>query len=147
VSVLSESGHGGTVPVRGFVRRGVAIALLGASALAATGRFQGAISLTLGAAVSIVGALWLADLVARLRAFPGAPADGFDWKFAFGSVLRYALAGLALFWAVTSMPAEVPWLLAGVTVPVLAAMADGFRDVGERETEPRAGGRDDVKGD
>jgi hypothetical protein len=146
VSAPSESVRDAGVPIRGFLRRAVAIALLSGSALAATGRFRGALALTLGAAVSIVGALWLADLVARFRAFPGATADGFDWRFAFGSVLRYALAGAALFWTVTSMPAEVPWLLAGVTVPVLAAMADGFRGAGGREAEPRAGSRDDVNG-
>jgi len=146
VSAAIEPVRDGGTPVRGFLRRAVAIALLGGSALAATGRFRGALVLTLGAAVAIVGALWLADLVARFGALPGATADRFDWKFAFGSVLRYALAGVALFWTVTSMPAEVPWLAAGVTVPVLAAMVDGFRSAAGRETEPRAGTRDDVNG-
>ena len=146
MSASPEPGPDAGVPARGFLRRGVAIALLGGLALAATGRFRGALALTLGAAVSIVGALWLADLVSRFRAYPGGSADGFDWKFAFGSVLRYALAGVALFWTVTSMPDEVPWLLAGVTVPVLAAMADGFRGAGGRETEPRGRARDDVNG-
>jgi hypothetical protein len=133
-------------PPRAFLGRGIAIALLGGSALAATGRFRGALALTIGGAVGIVGALWLADLVARFGALPGASTDGFDWKFGFGSVLRYALAGVALFWTVTSMPAEVPWLLAGVTVPVLAAAGGAFRGAGRRDAEPRAGTRDDVNG-
>lgn len=120
-------------PARGgrLARRAAVLALVGAAGLSLAGRFRGALALTLGAAVSIVGALWLADLAGRLRPSPGRSAAGFDWKFAVKSVLRYALAGVALFWGVTSFPAEVPWLLAGVSVTVVAAAADGFRSGGD----------------
>jgi len=102
-------------------------AALGATALAAMGRFRPALALTLGAAVAIVSALWLSDVVSRLAALRGRANVGsvrFDWKLGLKAALRYAVMGVLLFAAIRVVPAEVPWLLAGASAVVLAVAAE-----------------------
>jgi ATP synthase I chain len=112
-----------------FFRLATILGLLGASALAALGRFHAAAALTLGAAVAIVSALWLSDLVGRFKApAPGAPAR-FDWKFGLKAVLRYAFVGLALWGASRMLPADVPWVVVGLSTVVAAVVIDGLRDL------------------
>jgi hypothetical protein len=93
-----------------------------ACGLGATGRFRGAIALTLGAAVAIVGALWLADLVHHFGALEPSAAPGFGWKFAAKGLIRYGVAGLLVWGAVKLFPEEIAWLLLGTSVAVLAAV-------------------------
>lgn len=124
-----------------IVRLAAALALLGATGLGAAGLFRAALALTLGAAVAIVAALWLSDLVGRLSApRPGAPAR-IDWKFGLKTVLRYALGGLVVWGAVRGMPDEVPWLLGGLSVVVAAFVVEGLREF-RREARSR---RNDLK--
>jgi hypothetical protein len=114
-------------PSRRLFRLAGALGLLGALGLGALGLFRPALALTLGAAVAIVSALWLSDLVGRLTPPErGAPAR-LDWKFGLKTVLRYAFVGLALWGAVKALPAEVPWVLAGLSTIVLAVIVDGVR--------------------
>jgi len=111
----------------GLFRRTVAIAALAALFLAALGRFRAALALTLGAAVAIVSVRWLSDLVGRLQASaPGATAR-FDWKLGLKAVSRYAVAGVVLYMAVRNLPDEIPWLLAGCSVAVVAVVIDEVR--------------------
>ncbi len=113
----------GLLPDRNsFVRRAVVLGLLFASGLGATGHFRAAVALTLGAAVAIVGALWLSDLVGRFGALQAPAGPGFNWKFAATGLLRYGFAGLILWGAVKTFPEEIPWLLLGTSVAVLAAL-------------------------
>ncbi len=114
------------------------IGLLGAAALAAMGRFRSAFALTLGTSVAIVSALWLAGLVERFAAPLRGPADRIDWKFGLKAALRYAVVGLLLFGAVRLVPAEVPWLLAGVSTIVAALVAEeiGGARRGRGRSEP-----------
>jgi hypothetical protein len=85
--------------------------------------------LTLGAAVAIVSALWLSDLVGRFKApAPGAPAR-FDWKFGLKAVLRYAFVGLALWGAARMLPADVRWVVVGLSTVVAAVVIDGLSDL------------------
>ena len=116
-------------PNPGFFRLAAILGLLGASALAALGRFQAALALTLGAAVAIVSALWLSDLVGRFKApAPGAPAR-FDWKFGLKAVLRYAFVGLVLWGTVRALPADVRWVVVGLSTVVAAVVIDGLREL------------------
>ena len=116
-------------PNPGFFRLATILGLLGATALGAFGRFQAALALTLGAAVAIVSALWLSDLVGRFKApAPGAPAR-FDWKFGLKAVLRYAFVGLVLWGAVRALPAHVRWVLVGLSTVVAAVVIDGLQEL------------------
>ncbi len=107
---------------RRFFRSAAILALLMALALGATGRFRAAAALTLGAAVAIVGALWLADLVHRFGALEPSAAPESSWKFAATGLLRYGVAGLLVWGAVRLFPQEIPWILLGTSVAVLAAV-------------------------
>ena len=105
---------------------------LGVTALAAMGRFRPALALTLGAAVAIVSALWLSDIVTRLPAQRGGAAGTaarFDWKLGLKAALRYAVMGALLFAAIRIVPAEVPWLLAGASAVVLAVAAQAVAEI------------------
>jgi hypothetical protein len=115
-------------PDRSFLRTAALLGLLAAAALAALGRFRSAIALTLGAAVAIVSAFWLSDLVGRLQALRPGAASRFDWKFGLKTVLRYGVVGLALFGAVRTLPAEVPWILVGLSTVVATLMVEGIRE-------------------
>ncbi len=85
--------------------------------------------MTLGAAVAIVSALWLSDLVGRFKApAPGAPAR-FDWKFGLKAVLRYAFVGLVLWATVRALPADVRWVVVGLSTVVAAVVIDGLREL------------------
>ena len=114
---------------RTVLKRAVLLAALGASALAALGRFRPALALTLGASVAIVSALWLTDIVARLSAGAGGAAARFDWKFGLKAALRYVVVGALLFAAVRVVPTEIPWLLAGVSTVVLAVAAEAAVEI------------------
>jgi hypothetical protein len=107
---------------RGFFRSAGILTLLMALALGATGHFRAAAALTLGAAVAIVGALWLAELVHRFGAPERSAAPESSWKFAAKGLLRYGLAGLLVWGGVRLFPQEIPWLLLGTSVAVLAAV-------------------------
>lgn len=109
---------------RAVLVRSAVIALVGCSALLAFGRLRPAFALTLGAAVAIVSALWLSDIVGRLSAQRGSAAARLDWKFGLKVALRYAVTGALLFAAVRVAPAEVPWLLVGVSSVVLAVAVE-----------------------
>lgn len=130
-SILSSAGSLGSRPVR----IALALSTLAALATGALGLFRAALALTLGAAVAIVSALWLADVARRLPVpGPDAARDGAGQresprgsspaagagKFGLKGVLRYGLTGLALFGAVRALPDQVPWLLAGLTIAALA---------------------------
>lgn len=126
-------------PNPGFFRLATILGLLGASALAALGRFQAALALTLGAAVAIVSAFWLASLVERLEApRPGAAAR-FDWKFGLMGALRYAVAGAALFCVVVLVPAQIPWLLTGLSTVVAAIVVEGLVEIRKDSRQRRNG--------
>ena len=109
-----------------FVRRAASLALILAAALGATGRFRAAVALTLGASVAIVGALWLTGLVRRFGAPDMSAAGGFNWKIAATGLLRYGFAGLVLYGAVRAFPEEIPWLLLGTSVAMIAAAWQGL---------------------
>ena len=108
-------------PGRTTLRAAASIALLAATAVAATGRFRAALALTLGSAVAIVSALWLAELFGRFAAPDRSTPARIDWKLGLKAVLRYALLGLALWASGRAFPAEVPWLLGGVSTIVAGA--------------------------
>jgi len=125
-------------PERSFFRTAALLALLAAAGLGVFGRLLSALALTLGAAVAIVSAFWLSDLVGRLEApRPGAAAR-FDWKFGLKAVFRYGVVGLALFGAVLMLPAEVPWILVGLTTVVATLTVEAIR---ERRRGLRGAGR------
>lgn len=111
-----------------------AIGAIGASALVALGLFRPALALTLGTAVAIVSAVWLAGLVERLTAPRRGSAVRIDRRFGFKAALRYAFVGLFLWGAVRLLPAEVPWLLGGISTVVLALVAE---EIGEARRERR----------
>ncbi len=113
-------------PGRTTLRAAAALGLLGATALAALGRFRPALALTLGAAVAIVSALWLAELFGRFAAPERSTPARIDWKLGLKAVLRYVLLGLALWASVRALPAEVPWLLVGVSTVVAGAAVEGL---------------------
>ncbi len=108
-------------PGRKPLRRASFLALLAATGVAATGRFRPALALTLGAAVAIVSALWLSELFGRFAAPDRTSPARIDWKLGLKAVLRYVLLGLALWASVKAFPAEVPWLLGGLSTVVAAA--------------------------
>ena len=117
---------------RSILRHSVIFAALGATGLAALGRFRPALALTLGAAVAIVSALWLSDIVARLpprRERAMTNTVRFDWKLGLKAALRYAVMGALLFAAIRIAPAEVPWLLAGASAVVLAVAAEAAVEI------------------
>jgi hypothetical protein len=122
---------GGAAPEesgRRLSRTASVLALLAASGLAATGRFRPALALTLGAAVAIVSALWLSDFLGRFAAPERSTPARNDWKLGFKAVLRYAAIGLALWASVRAFPADVPWLVGGLSTIVAAAALDGLLD-------------------
>jgi len=126
--VTREAAPAPSWPNPGFFRLAAILGVLGALALAALGRFQAAVALTLGAAVAIVSALWLSDLVGRFKApAPGAPAR-FDWKFGLKAVLRYAFVGFVLWATVRALPADVRWVVVGLSTVVAAVVIDGLRE-------------------
>ena len=107
---------------RKFFRSAGILTLLMAFALGAAGRFRAAGALTLGAAVAIVGAIWLAELVDRFGALEPPAAPESRWKFAAKGLIRYGVAGLLVWGAVRLFPNEIPWLLVGASVAVVAAV-------------------------
>lgn len=109
-----------------FARRASILGLILALGLGATGRFRAAAALTLGAAVAIVGALWLTGVVRRFGAPDMSAASGFNWKIAATGLLRYGFAALVLYGAVRALPEEIPWLLLGTSVAVAAAVWQGL---------------------
>ncbi len=127
--MTQEEGAAASWPNAGFFRLATILGLLAASALAALGKFKEALALTLGAGVAIVSALWLSDLVGRFKApAPGAPAR-FDWKFGLKAVLRYAFVGLVLWGTVRALPADVRWVVVGLSTVVAAVVIDGIREL------------------
>jgi hypothetical protein len=116
-------------PEKAILVRSCVLGALGGSALVALGRFRAALALTLGAAVAIVSALWLSDVLARLSVPRGGAAVSLDWKFGLKVALRYAVMGTLLFAAVRVVPAEVPWLLAGASTVVLAVTAEAAVEI------------------
>ncbi len=113
-------------PGRPLFRTAVVLTLLVASGTAATGRFRPALALTLGALVAIVSALWLSDLFGRFAAPERSTPARIDWKLGLKAVLRYALLGIALWASVQAFPADVPWLVGGLSMIVAAAVIDGI---------------------
>ena len=133
--MAAEPPRGLERPGRRTLRAAAALAVLAAAALAVTGRFRAAVALTLGAAVAIVSALWLAEIFGRFAAPERSTPARIDWKLGLKAVLRYALVGLALWASVQAFPAEVPWLLGGVSTVVAGAAIEGL-------LEQRRGRRD-----
>ncbi|MEO6324779.1 MAG: ATP synthase subunit I [Thermoanaerobaculia bacterium] len=124
---------------RTLLRSSALVAGLGAMVLGATGRFSAALALTLGAAVAIVSAFWLASLVERLEApRPGATAR-FGWKFWLRGALRYTAGGAVLFWAVRMVPAQTPWLLTGLSTVVAAIVVEGLGEIWKESRQKRSG--------
>lgn len=123
---LPEGAQPSGLPGRRWFRTAAALALLTASALAALGRFRPALALTLGAAVAIVSALWLSDFLGRFAAPDRSTPARLDWKLGFKAVLRYGLIGVGLWAAVQAFPADVPWLVGGLSTVVAAAVIEGI---------------------
>ena len=117
-------------------RASVVLALLAATALGASGRFRGALALTLGAAVAIVSARWLSSVTGRLMASDPRSRGRFSWKFGLGALLRYLFLAVGLYGAVLLVPDEIPWLLTGLSAPFAGFVAEGIR--GHRKG-PRVG--------
>lgn len=119
---------------RRIFRIATAFSLLGLTALCALGRFRQALALTLGAAVAIVAAVWLSDVVGRVLVPRSQKANdldrGFNAKLTFKALLRYAVVGFALWGAVRWVPDEVPWLLAGLSAVVAAVVVEGLLEAG-----------------
>lgn len=113
---------------RALIGRAALLAALFATGLGASGRFGAALALTLGAAVAIVSALWLSDLVGRLEASRRGAAARFDWKFGLKTFSRYAFAGILVFIAVRWLPEEAPWLAIGLSVIVALLAAQVIRE-------------------
>jgi hypothetical protein len=105
------------------------LGLLGVTGLAACGRFEAALALTLGASVAIVSALWLSDLVGRFKAPDEVAPARFDWKFGLKAVLRYAFVGLALWGGLRMLPADVRWVVVGLSTMVAAVVIDGLLEL------------------
>jgi hypothetical protein len=101
---------------------------MAASGLAALGRFRPALALTLGAAVAIVSALWLSGFFGRFAAPERRTPARIDWKLGLKAVLRYALVGIILWVSVQAFPADVPWLVVGLSTVVAAAAIVEIRD-------------------
>ncbi len=113
---------------RRFLRSTGLLALLMALVLGMTGRLRAAAALTLGAAVAIVGAIWLAELVHRFGALEPSAVPEVGWKFAAKGLIRYGVAGLLVWGAVRLFPQEIPWILLGTSVAVLAAVWQAVTD-------------------
>lgn len=124
-----EAVPAGGGPNRRLFRLAAALGLLGATGLAAWGLFTAALSLTLGAAVAIVSALWLSDLVERFKAPEEIAPARFDWKFGLKAVLRYAFVGLALWAGLRMLPADVRWVVVGLSTVVAAVVIDGLLEL------------------
>jgi hypothetical protein len=114
---------------RRLFRLAAILGLLGATGLAALGLFQAALALTLGAAVAIVSALWLSDLVGRFKASEEIAPARFDWKFGLKAVLRYAFVGLALWGGLRMLPADVRWVVVGLSTVVAAVVIEGLLEL------------------
>ena len=114
---------------RRLFRLAAILGLLGATALAACGLFQAALALTLGASVAIVSALWLSDLVGRFKAPEEFASARFDWKFGLKAVLRYAFVGFALWGGLRMLPADVRWVVVGLSTVVAAVVIDGLLEL------------------
>ena len=127
--VAREAVPAGPASNRRIFRRAAILGLLGATALAACGRFSAALALTLGAAVAIVSALWLSDLVGRFKVPEEVAPAGFDWKFGLQAVLRYAFVGLALWGGLRMLPADVRWVIVGLSTVVAAVVIDGLLEL------------------
>jgi hypothetical protein len=125
----AEPSRGLEWPGRACLRTAAVLAVLAGTALAALGRFRPALALTLGAAVAIVSALWLSDFLGRFAAPERSTPARFDWKLGFKAVLRYAVVGVALWVSVKALPADVPWLVGGLSTVVAAAALDGILDL------------------
>ncbi len=123
---LPESREAAGTPGRRWFRSAAVLALLAGTGLAALGRFRPALALTLGAAVAIVSALWLSDFLGRFAAPDRSTPARLDWKLGFKAVLRYGLVGLALWASVQAFPADVPWLVGGLSTVVAAAVIEGI---------------------
>jgi len=121
-----DSTRGPTPRGREFLGTAAVLSLLGATGLAALGRFRPAVALTLGASVAIVSALWLSDFLGRLAAPDRSSPARFDWKLGLKAVLRYGLIGVALWASVRAFPADVPWLVGGLSTVVAAAALEGI---------------------
>jgi len=110
------------------------LSLLGVTALCALGRFRQGLALTLGAAVAIVAAVWLSDVVGRVLVPRPQKANeqdrGFNAKLTLKALLRYAVVGFALWGAVRWVPDELPWLLAGLSAVVAAVAVEGILEAG-----------------
>ncbi len=119
---------------RGAVRKSCVLAVLLATALGASGRFHAALALTAGTAVAIVSLVWLASVAGRLFASDPRKRAKLGFKFALGAALRYLFLGAAIFGAVHLFPSHLPWLLAGLSVGMLGAVADEFVEI-RREKE------------
>ena len=127
-------------PGRTTLRAALFLGVFAALGLAAAGRFRSALALTLGASVAIVSALWLAEIFGRFAAPERSTPARIDWKLGLKAVLRYALVGVALWASVQAFPAEVPWLLAGVSTIVLGAAIEGvLEEVRGRRSRTGAG--------
>lgn len=113
-------------PGRRWLRTAAVLAFLAASGLAALGRFRPALALTLGAAVAIVSALWLSDFLGRFAAPERSTPARLDWKLGLKAVLRYGLIGVTLWVSVQAFPADVPWLVGGLSMVVAAAVIGGL---------------------
>jgi hypothetical protein len=124
----AEPSGGLESPIRPFLRTSVVLALLAAFGLAAMGRFRAALALTLGAAVAIVSALWLSGFFGRFAAPERSTPARIDWKLGLKVVLRYVLIGLALWASVRAFPADVPWLVVGLSTVVAAAVIGEILD-------------------
>ena len=127
--VAREAFSAGPASNRRIFRLAAILGLLGATAMAACGRFSAALALTLGAAVAIVSALWLSDLVGRFKAPEEVAPAGFDWKFGLKAVLRYAFVGLALWGGLRMLPADVRWVIVGLSTVVAAVVIDGLLEL------------------
>ncbi len=125
-------------PGRKSLKAASFLAILAATGVAATGRFRPALALTLGAAVAIVSALWLSDLFGRFAAPDRTSPARIDWKLGLKAALRYVVLGFAIWASVKAFPAEVPWLLGGLSTVVAAAALEGALD----EWRGRRGGTD-----
>jgi hypothetical protein len=123
---LPEGAEPSGTPGRRWFRTSAALALLSASGLAAVGRFRPALALTLGAAVAIVSALWLSDFLGRFTAPVRSTPARLDWKLGFKAVLRYGLIGVGLWASVQAFPADVPWLVGGLSTVVASAVIEGI---------------------
>lgn len=126
---------------RRILRIALALALLGATALSALGRFRSALALTTGAAVAIVSGLWMADVAGRLVVPRARSSSRGDSGFAARAVFRYLLTGLVLFGAVRWLSDRIVWLLVGLSAVVAAIGIEAALEAGPLRGDP--GGPED----